>query len=159
MIVEFYKIGSEYFWSEHIFLKPCRPKFRSKIQQNLQQQRRKEKKSLRLQPEPLENDTYRLTSCFMSRMRASRGQHFLLLYPTMFSLFGSGCSVRYRWISSRASSAVNLFIKPSELSSAYHNFKLQNKHLLLRFYSTSDIWKPFSESFKIYLQESWAILV
>uniref|UniRef100_A0A2M4B1T5 Putative secreted protein n=1 Tax=Anopheles triannulatus TaxID=58253 RepID=A0A2M4B1T5_9DIPT len=36
----------------------------------------------------------RLTSCFIRRIRASRGQHFLLLYPTMFSLFGSGCSVR-----------------------------------------------------------------
>ena len=34
-------------------------------------------------------------------MRASRGQHFRLLYPTMFSLLGSGCSVRYRWIRSR----------------------------------------------------------
>ncbi len=40
------------------------------------------------------------TSCFMSRMRASRGQHLRLLYPTMFSLLGSGCSVRYRWIRS-----------------------------------------------------------
>ena len=49
----------------------------------------------------------RFTSCFMRRMRASRGQHFLLLYPTRFSLFGSGCSVRYRWIRSFASSAVN----------------------------------------------------
>lgn len=36
----------------------------------------------------------RLTSCFMSLIRASLGQHFLLLYPTMFSLLGSGCSVR-----------------------------------------------------------------
>ena len=50
----------------------------------------------------------RLTSCFMSLIRASRGQHFLLLYPTMFSLFGSGCSVRNRWIRSLVSSAVNL---------------------------------------------------
>ena len=50
----------------------------------------------------------RFTSCFIRRMRASLGQHFLLLYPTMFSLFGSGCSVKYRWIRSRASSAVNL---------------------------------------------------
>ena len=49
----------------------------------------------------------RFTSCFMRRMRESRGQHFLLLYPTRFSLFGSGCSVRYRWIRSFASSAVN----------------------------------------------------
>mmetsp|Transcript_39079 Transcript_39079/g.93741 ORF Transcript_39079/g.93741 Transcript_39079/m.93741 type:complete len:225 (-) Transcript_39079:513-1187(-) len=48
----------------------------------------------------------RLTSCFIRRMRASRGQHFLLLYPTRFSLFGSGCSVRYRWMRSFASSAV-----------------------------------------------------
>ena len=38
--------------------------------------------------------------------RASRGQHFLLLYPTTFSLLGSGCSVRYRWIRSLHSSAV-----------------------------------------------------
>ena len=36
----------------------------------------------------------RCTSCFISRMRLSRGQHFLLLYPTRFSPFGSGCSVR-----------------------------------------------------------------
>ena len=36
----------------------------------------------------------RFTSCFMSRILASLGQHFLLLYPTMFSLFGSGCSVK-----------------------------------------------------------------
>ena len=50
----------------------------------------------------------RLTSCFINRMRASLGQHFLLLYPTMFSLLGSGCSVRYRWMRSLASSAVNL---------------------------------------------------
>merc|ERR1719494_30565 len=50
----------------------------------------------------------RLTSCFIRRMRASRGQHFLLLYPTMFSLLGSECSVRYLWIKSFASSAVNL---------------------------------------------------
>ena len=49
----------------------------------------------------------RLTSCFISLILASRGQHFLLLYPTMFSLFGSGCSVKYLWIKSRASSAVN----------------------------------------------------
>ena len=52
----------------------------------------------------------RFTSCFMSLILASLGQHFLLLYPTMFSLFGSGCSVRYRCIKSRASSAENLEI-------------------------------------------------
>jgi len=39
--------------------------------------------------------THRFTSCFMSLILASRGQHFLLLYPTIFSLLGSGCSVRY----------------------------------------------------------------
>mmetsp|Transcript_1049 Transcript_1049/g.2755 ORF Transcript_1049/g.2755 Transcript_1049/m.2755 type:complete len:228 (-) Transcript_1049:175-858(-) len=47
----------------------------------------------------------RLTSCFMSRIRASRGQHLRLLYPTMFSLLGSGCSVRYLWMRSLASSS------------------------------------------------------
>ena len=50
----------------------------------------------------------RFTSCFIKRIRESRGQHFLLLYPTRFSLFGSGCSVRYRWIRSLLSSFVNL---------------------------------------------------
>ena len=50
----------------------------------------------------------KLTSCFISLILASRGQHFLLLYPTIFSLLGSGCSVKYLWIKSRASSAVNL---------------------------------------------------
>ena len=52
--------------------------------------------------------THRFTSCFIKRILASRGQHFLLLYPTMFSLLGSGCTVRYLWMRSRASSAVNL---------------------------------------------------
>ena len=37
----------------------------------------------------------KFTSCFIKRILESLGQHFLLLYPTMFSLFGSGCSVRY----------------------------------------------------------------
>lgn len=45
----------------------------------------------------------RLTSCFIRRILQSLGQHFLLLYPTMFSLFGSGFSVRNRWIKSRES--------------------------------------------------------
>ena len=47
----------------------------------------------------------RFTSCFMSRMRASRGQQRLLWYPTTFSLLGSGLSVRNCWMSSRDSSA------------------------------------------------------
>ena len=61
--------------------------------------------SLTLTPSP---HTHRFTSCFIKRILASRGQHFLLLYPTMFSLLGSGCTVRYLWMRSRASSAVNL---------------------------------------------------
>ena len=60
---------------------------------------------LTLTPSP---HTHRFTSCFIKRILASRGQHFLLLYPTMFSLLGSGCTVRYLWMRSRASSAVNL---------------------------------------------------
>lgn len=42
----------------------------------------------------------------------------------MFSLFGSGCSVRYLWINSRASSAENLqkfVLTNEEISSKYHD--------------------------------------
>lgn len=63
----------------------------------------------------------RLTSCFISLMRASLGQHFLLLQPTMFSLLGSGCSVRYLWIRSRASSAENLKYKTSPCKFCFVN--------------------------------------
>mmetsp|Transcript_83297 Transcript_83297/g.257493 ORF Transcript_83297/g.257493 Transcript_83297/m.257493 type:complete len:256 (+) Transcript_83297:2353-3120(+) len=49
----------------------------------------------------------RFTSCFMRRMRQSRGQHILLLYPTTFSLLGSGFSVRNLWMRSRDSSLLN----------------------------------------------------
>mmetsp|Transcript_20098 Transcript_20098/g.58314 ORF Transcript_20098/g.58314 Transcript_20098/m.58314 type:complete len:256 (-) Transcript_20098:3416-4183(-) len=49
----------------------------------------------------------KFTSCFMRRMRQSLGQHILLLYPTTFSLFGSGFSVRNLWIRSRDSSLPN----------------------------------------------------
>ena len=50
----------------------------------------------------------KLTSCFISLILWSLGQHFLLLYPMIFSLFGSGFSVKYLCIKSLASSAVNL---------------------------------------------------
>ncbi|OMH82498.1 hypothetical protein AX774_g4025 [Zancudomyces culisetae] len=48
----------------------------------------------------------KLTSAFINRILQSLGQHFLLLYPTTFSLLGSGCSVKYRCTKSRDSSAL-----------------------------------------------------
>ena len=56
----------------------------------------------------------RLTSCFMSRMRASRGQHFLLLYLTQqraargaggggFNNQGLEAVEIMQWLSQRAS--------------------------------------------------------
>lgn len=50
----------------------------------------------------------KFTSCFINLIRQSLGQHFLLLYPTIFSLFGSGFSVKYLCINSLDSSEVNL---------------------------------------------------
>lgn len=37
----------------------------------------------------------KFTSCFINLILQSFGQHFLLLYPTIFSLLGSGFSVKY----------------------------------------------------------------
>lgn len=64
----------------------------------------------------------KFTSCFINLILASRGQHFLLLYPTIFSLLGSGCSVRYLCIKSLASSALNLNSMYTLLTFLVYNF-------------------------------------
>lgn len=58
---------------------------------------------------PTVSDTALVVQTYLfSRILQSLGQHLLLGYDLIASLFGSGLAERYRWINSLASSAENL---------------------------------------------------